>query len=255
LKAVNNIITTCRNELGISIALDDFGTGYSSLTHLRHLSVDTVKIDQSFVHDVLDDPDDYAIIESVIGLSHAFNRKIIAEGVESLEQGLVLLLLECHLLQGYAIAKPMPAEAIADWVKNYRPYAEWQFYADAELSAEQIMVTIRRIETQQWLLRIKNCLFAETGTSPSWPIMERTKTHLGRWIRQARQNSQTGSQWLEQLDELHQELHGLAMVLMHQFNEGQIEAAQAGFVKLQTIFQELDELFAHYGNPQFTTPI
>ncbi len=109
LATVSRIVESCREELGIGIALDDFGTGYSSLTHLRRLSVNTVKIDQSFVRDMLDDPDDYAIVESVIGLSHAFRREVVAEGVESREQGIVLLLLGCHLLQGYSIARPMPA--------------------------------------------------------------------------------------------------------------------------------------------------
>ncbi|MDD2758922.1 MAG: EAL domain-containing protein, partial [Methylomonas sp.] len=109
LSAVNRIVKICRDTLGVSTALDDFGTGYSSLTHLRHLPVDGVKIDKGFVRDMLDDPDDYAIVEAVIGLSQAFGHEVIAEGVETEEQGLILLLLGCHLAQGYAIAKPMPA--------------------------------------------------------------------------------------------------------------------------------------------------
>jgi len=91
LQAISWIIKTCQEFLGVNIALDDFGTGYSSLTHLRSLTANTIKIDQSFVRDVLDDPDDFTIIDGVIGLANSFNRKVIAEGVETTEHGLMLL--------------------------------------------------------------------------------------------------------------------------------------------------------------------
>lgn len=251
LAAVNRIIKTCCDALGIRIALDDFGTGYSSLTHLRHLSVDTVKIDQSFVRDMLDDPDDYAIIESVIGLSHAFRREVVAEGVESKEQGIVLLLLGCHLLQGYSIARPMPAEAIADWVEEYRPYPDWRFYADAELTPEQTMMAVRRIDTRQWLLRIGRCLYPEADVVPHWPIMAPGKCHLGRWLKQARQNRQFNDAWIERIEQLNRELHELAMVMMHLVSEGQLPVAQARYAQMQTLQQQLDDCFAQYGTEAF----
>ncbi|MDD1621765.1 MAG: EAL domain-containing protein [Methylococcaceae bacterium] len=251
LAAVNRIIKTCRDALGIRIALDDFGTGYSSLTHLRHLSVDTVKIDQSFVRDMLDDPDDYAIIESVIGLSHAFRREVVAEGVESKEQGIVLLLLGCHLLQGYSIARPMPAEAFANWVKAYRPYADWRFYADAELTPEQTMMAIRRIDTRQWLLRIRDCLYPEADVVPHWPIMAPGKCHLGRWLKQARQNRQFSDAWIERIEQLNRELHEQATVIMHLVGDGQLDAAQARFAQMQTLQQWLDDCFARYSAEGF----
>ncbi len=100
LYTVSNIIQTCQKNLGVNIALDDFGTGYSSLTHLRNLPTNTIKIDQSFVRDVLEDPSDYAIIDAVIGLSHSFNRNVIAEGVETTEHGLMLLLMGCKSSTG-----------------------------------------------------------------------------------------------------------------------------------------------------------
>ena len=82
LNAISRIIKRCQDSLGVNISLDDFGTGYSSLTHLRSLSANTIKIDQTFVRDMLDDPSDYAIIDGVIGLADAFDREVIAEGVE-----------------------------------------------------------------------------------------------------------------------------------------------------------------------------
>jgi len=97
--------------LGISFALDDFGTGYSSLSYLKRLPADTLKIDQSFIRDMLEDPEALAIVEGVIGLTTAFQRTVIAEGVETVEQGVMLMRLGCDLAQGYGIARPMPATA------------------------------------------------------------------------------------------------------------------------------------------------
>ncbi len=120
---VEKIISACR-ELGISFALDDFGTGYSSLTYLRKLSADTLKIDQSFIRDMMDDPGDLAIVSGVIGLASAFKRKVIAEGVETVAHGKLLFELGCPLLQGYGIARPMPANDMPAWVKSW-PNADW----------------------------------------------------------------------------------------------------------------------------------
>ena len=106
--------------LGVRFSLDDFGTGYSSLTYLRRLPATQIKIDQTFVRDMLDDPDDHAIVEGVIGLARAFQREVIAEGVETLKHGDALLALGCELVQGYGIARPMPAENIPDWINDWQ---------------------------------------------------------------------------------------------------------------------------------------
>ena len=111
---------------GLAFSLDDFGTGYSSLTYLKRLPVAQLKIDQSFVRDMLDDADDLAILDGVIGLAAAFRREVIAEGVESAEHGTALLQLGCELAQGYGIARPMPAQELPAWVKRWTPAPEWQ---------------------------------------------------------------------------------------------------------------------------------
>ncbi|HPW30076.1 MAG TPA: EAL domain-containing protein, partial [Rhodoferax sp.] len=112
-------------ELGVRFALDDFGTGYSSLTHLRHLPAEVIKIDQSFVRDMLEDPDDMAIVQSVIGLARAFRRDVIAEGVETAAHGHRLLAMGCDLAQGYGIARPMPAADIPAWAAHWGPESPW----------------------------------------------------------------------------------------------------------------------------------
>ena len=106
-------------------AIDDFGTGYSSLTHLRRLPVELLKIDQSFIRDMLIDSEDLAIVKGVIGLAKAFGRKVIAEGVETVAHGSALLDLGCNLAQGYGIARPMPAKRLPEWVVNWQPDSAW----------------------------------------------------------------------------------------------------------------------------------
>jgi EAL domain-containing protein (putative c-di-GMP-specific phosphodiesterase class I) len=124
-----NHVSTIMNDcmaLGVNFALDDFGTGYSSLTYLRRLPANLIKIDQSFVRDMLIDADDLAIVEGVIALAKSFKRDVIAEGVETIEHGTALLQLGCDLAQGYGIAMPMPASDIPEWISHWKPDDAWQ---------------------------------------------------------------------------------------------------------------------------------
>jgi diguanylate cyclase (GGDEF)-like protein/PAS domain S-box-containing protein len=121
---VSTIMNDCM-ALGVNFALDDFGTGYSSLTYLRRLPASLIKIDQTFVLDMLNDPDDLAIVEGVIALAKSFKRDVIAEGVETIEHGTALLQLGCELAQGYGIAKPMPASDIPEWIRDWKPDITW----------------------------------------------------------------------------------------------------------------------------------
>ena len=101
-------------------ALDDFGTGYSTLTHLQRLPVDVLKIDRSFVAHMLDDAQDRALVEGVIGLARTFGCAVVAEGVESPAQARLLMQLGCDLGQGIGIGAPMPAGQVAAWVQGYQ---------------------------------------------------------------------------------------------------------------------------------------
>ena len=112
-------------KLGVSVAVDDFGTGYSSLAYLKRLPVDWLKLDQGFVADMSSNPDDVAIIQSIIAIGYAFGLSMIAEGVETLEQGSLLIAMGCQHGQGYAIAKPMPVLQFETWLSQWQAPEAW----------------------------------------------------------------------------------------------------------------------------------
>jgi diguanylate cyclase (GGDEF)-like protein len=125
ISEVSATMNAC-HKLGVRFALDDFGTGYSSLTHLRHLPAQLIKIDQTFVRDMLKNAEDLAIVRGVIGLAQAFEREVIAEGVETIAHGAALLHLGCELAQGYGIARHMPASSIPEWISNWKKDISWE---------------------------------------------------------------------------------------------------------------------------------
>ncbi len=125
LEHVCEVIAGCR-QIGIPCALDDFGTGYSSLTYLKLLPVAQIKIGQRFVRDMLDDPKDRAILRSIVDLAAVLELQVIAKGVETVEQGVKLLQLGCELGQGFAIAHPMLAAELPDWIAAWRADPRWR---------------------------------------------------------------------------------------------------------------------------------
>jgi diguanylate cyclase (GGDEF)-like protein/PAS domain S-box-containing protein len=101
-------------KFGVKVFIDDFGTGYSSLSHLKCFPIDAVKIDRSFIRDITKDADDAAIAGAVIAMAHSLKLKVIAEGVETLDQLEFLRSLDCDQMQGYFVSRPAPAEELAD---------------------------------------------------------------------------------------------------------------------------------------------
>ncbi len=131
---ISRLIESCA-AFGVTFSLDDFGTGYSSLTYLKRLKVTTLKIDQSFVRGMLDDPEDLVILEGIVSLAEAFDRKVIAEGVETVAHGKALLGIGCITGQGYGIARPMPAAELPRWVASWRPDPSWLGIAEPSTPA------------------------------------------------------------------------------------------------------------------------
>ncbi len=118
------VIEECRRR-GIRVGLDDFGTGSASLSHIQQLDIEHIKLDQSFVRDILSDERNMAIAAGVITTARMLAKTVIAEGVETAEQGDLLASLGCHQLQGFSISRPMPAATVPGWVAGWVPPASW----------------------------------------------------------------------------------------------------------------------------------
>jgi|GEM_PF-396129 len=121
---VSKVLNRCL-ELGLELALDDFGTGYSSITYLRDFPVKTIKIDRSFIMGISHSEQDFNLVSHIILMANDMGKHVIAEGIESIEQGELLLGMGCELGQGYVIAKPMPASHVLAWVKDWQSYPTW----------------------------------------------------------------------------------------------------------------------------------
>ncbi len=106
-------------SMGMKISIDDFGTGYSSLAYLKRFPINAVKIDRCFVSDITANPDDAAIAGAVVAMAHSLKLKVIAEGVETLEQLEFLRSLQCDEMQGYFVSKPVPAEEFRLLLKQF----------------------------------------------------------------------------------------------------------------------------------------
>jgi EAL domain-containing protein (putative c-di-GMP-specific phosphodiesterase class I) len=105
--------------LGVQLSIDDFGTGYSSLAYLKRFDIDRLKVDKSFIHDMLTNPADMAITRAIIALGHTLGLKIVAEGVEDLATAQVLGALDCEELQGFHFTRPLPVEQLEQWVLQH----------------------------------------------------------------------------------------------------------------------------------------
>lgn len=108
----------CLSEMGIHISIDDFGTGYSSLSYLKRFPINTLKIDRSFVHDIVTDKNDHTIVTAIIAMAHSLGIDVIAEGIETKEQLRLLIAQKCNHYQGYYFSKPVPVSEMINILKK-----------------------------------------------------------------------------------------------------------------------------------------
>ena len=116
---ITAILLECR-AIGVQVSLDDFGTGYSSLDHFRRLPAQEIKIDRSFVSDMLTNADDEMIVKSIISLAKNFGRRVVAEGIESQEIQDRLIAMGCEQAQGFFYTRPIPASEALAWADAYQ---------------------------------------------------------------------------------------------------------------------------------------
>ncbi|MBV1952284.1 MAG: EAL domain-containing protein, partial [Cycloclasticus sp.] len=240
LNAITAVIEMCKGVLGVKVALDDFGTGYSSLTHLRSLPVDTIKVDQSFVRDMLDDPSDCAIIDGVIGLSGSFNRHVIAEGVETVNHGVMLLLMGCNNAQGYGIAKPMPAADIPRWLNDYIPNEEWLHVGNKHWTIKERNIKLFRLASGHWESRFIKSIQTLPESVEQWPIMSSKLCPCGSWIRREIQDKRFEAEGLKRLNQAHERVHTIAQDLRLKYQSGDINIARGGLTELKAAVEDMN---------------
>ncbi|WP_455384927.1 EAL domain-containing protein [Acidihalobacter prosperus] len=183
-------LAACR-ERGLSVALDDYGTGHASLTYLQELPANQIKLDKRFVQKLLDEPRALAIIAGNLTAANLLDLEVIAEGVETHEQGELLLQLGCRYAQGFAIARPMPAEDLEKWMAQWRPPADWAQWHDNLFTQQDLPFLMARTAHRHSLHAMLEAL--ATPPSPEQPFLQVTECvdeslcALGRWLRGAGQ--------------------------------------------------------------------
>ena len=228
LMLISGIMKDCR-ELGVQFALDDFGTGYSSLTYLKRLPVSLLKIDQSFVRDMLDDPDDLTILEGVISLASAFRRAVIAEGVETVEHGELLLQLGCELAQGYGIARPMPAEQLPTWARSWIPDPLWQGLSP--ISRDDFPLLFAGVEHRAWLTAMVSHLKDERHLPPPLDLHQ---CRFGVWLDCGGRARYAEQASFGHVERLHQQVHDAARALCVRHEGGEKVVGGARLDELQS---------------------
>jgi diguanylate cyclase (GGDEF)-like protein/PAS domain S-box-containing protein len=232
---VSDLIDACKT-IGVNFALDDFGTGYSSLTYLRRLPVTILKIDQSFVRDMLDDPDDLAIIEGVIGLARTFRRQVIAEGVETIEHGTLLLQIGCELAQGYGIARPMVAQQLLSWSSTWKPDSAW--VNQSSMSHDDMPILFASIEQRSRISAIEAFIKGESDAPLS---QESDQSHFNMWMNTENLAKYCMTPDYKTIYILHREIQTLSAELCELQTRGRNSEALARLGELHTLRDALLE--------------
>lgn len=166
--------------LGCGVALDDFGTGFSSLSYFRALPAQTLKIDQTFVHDMLEDEDSLRIVEGVIRLAQTFDRRVVAEGVESTAHAILLRRLGCDRGQGYGIARPMFPAQLEPWMEQFRPDPDWTSTGAQRCSAKHISLLLAEPRHRRCFASSMRYL---QGDDAGTAFVDEQNCRFGVWLR------------------------------------------------------------------------
>jgi diguanylate cyclase (GGDEF)-like protein len=239
--ALSRLLTKCR-ESGVSFALDDFGAGHMSLTELKGLPVDVLKIDPVFVRDILENPDDLAILEGILGLTAAYRRHAVAEGVETIEQGLMLLRLGCELAQGYGIAQPMPAAEFPAWAASWRPDPRWTEAFVVDVDERPLLHA--GVEHRAWAAAIEAFLKNESTQEPR---LSRYQCQFGAWLYGEGPAGRSSLPAFQPIVALHWRIHALAAGIVKFHTQGRDEEGLARLGELKDLVDKLADLLNAFG--------
>jgi diguanylate cyclase (GGDEF)-like protein/PAS domain S-box-containing protein len=236
LEFAGRILSECR-KLGVRFALDDFGSGHSSLTFYRDLTVETLKIDESFVRDMLEDQNYYSIVESVIKLGQAFNRRVIAGGVESMAHGAILVQMGCRLAQGFGIAMPMFADELPDWLVEWKKAAAWKNLDNLLDNKVDVTLNMTAQNYRKWLKQ-----FSQYLTYPKVeikPDLEKLHLRFERWYYGSGTERYGAKQDFQDIAPLHELVHDLADELTNMAQAGNADVVKARLPDFNRAYGEL----------------
>lgn len=235
---VRKVIEACR-AWGIGFALDDFGTGYASLTYLRDIPAEILKIDRSFVRGILDDSDDLTLVEGIISLATAFRRVLIAEGVESAEQGVLLMRLGCEIAQGFGIARPMPASEITCWTQQYHLDSHWAQWADITWEMEDFPLLVAQYDHVRWVKRILHYIDGSTLQLNEAELCDHHECRFGHWYYRHGQARYGHLQVFVALEPVHEAVHQLGIEIVRLHSAGNAALAKSKARHLLTLKDEI----------------
>lgn len=255
LELTTATLEQCR-AMGVRFALDDFGTGYSSLAYLKRIRSDTLKIDQTFVRDMLENVGDLNIVQGVIGLAEAFGHSSVAEGVETEGQAELLRMLGCASMQGYLISKPLHPYDVRDWVSE-RGHGIAHPAKRREVPFRQIVAHLDLLTAKsrhwEWCHRIWAQF--EKGMVPTEECLAHCRVQ--DWYDSVGTNNYGKEPWFENLGALIRRLHVKMRRVAKDFASGNLveyESSREKFVQAQKQFLRLlDRIFESKtgGKPAF----
>ncbi|MGD0830686.1 MAG: EAL domain-containing protein [Terracidiphilus sp.] len=238
---LSRLLAKC-SELGVTAALEDFGAGHLSLLELRRLPAYHLKIDPGFVRDILENPDDLTILEGVLGLARAFHREPVAKGVETAEQGLMLLRLGCELAQGYGIAQPMQAGDFPAWVAAWRPDPRW--IEALSVSVDDRPLLHAGVEHRAWVAAIEAFLKGEAKLEPR---VSRHQCQFGAWLYAEGPDGRTSRAAFQPVIALHWRIHALAAGIVKFHTQGRNDEGLARLSELKDLVDKLADLLNAFG--------
>lgn len=228
-------------DQGVKFSLDDFGTGYSSLTYFHRLPIDLLKVDRTFVCEMLDDPRDQDIVEGVIRLADALGRPVVAEGVESIELGIMLLQLGCQYAQGFGIARPMAPDKVPSWLKQWQRNKDWHWLGDLQNGpTTRYDLNVAILSHRLWMEKLIR--FCKTTKDSLAPEIDANQCQFARWYRgigaaRYRNRANFGA-----IDPVHQEIHRAAQNLRSKIHDLSPDARQVEISKISQMGDELATL-------------
>jgi diguanylate cyclase (GGDEF)-like protein/PAS domain S-box-containing protein len=225
IENVRSIMLACLAR-GINFSLDDFGTGYSSLAYLKQLPAQTLKIDQTFVRDIMDDPDDLALTEAVIGLASVFERTVIAEGVETAAHGVLLMRLGCDLAQGYGISRALLPEKVLEWVRNYKQDPEWTLWSNIHWEMTDFPLLVAQHDHLKWIKQVIDSIDGIPLRVPAEQLLDSHQCRFGEWYYGTGATRYGHMAEFLELGEVHDEVHRIGPEIIRLQRDGTKEEAR-----------------------------